>query len=114
LQRSDLWQYVAAPNGLQLARGWLVALAVVAAPLFEEFIFRGLIFNGLRRSMGALPAMLASAAIFAIVHPPASMLPVFVLGLCAAFAYERTRMLLAPMLVHAVYNAIILAWQIAP
>jgi membrane protease YdiL (CAAX protease family) len=90
---------------------WLAALAVVAAPIFEEFIFRGLIFGGLRRSLGFGAAAVASAAIFAIVHPPASVAPVFVLGLCAAFAYERTRMLAAPMIVHAVYNAAVLAFQ---
>ncbi len=31
--------------------------------------------------------------------------PVFVMGVCAALVYERTRSLLAPMFVHAVYNA---------
>jgi hypothetical protein len=45
----------------------------------------------LRRSMSALPAMVMSAAIFAVVHPPLSMLPVFVLGLCAAWTYERSK-----------------------
>jgi membrane protease YdiL (CAAX protease family) len=90
---------------------WLAALAVVAAPIFEEFIFRGLIFGGLRRSLGFVPAAVASAAIFAIVHPPASVIPVFGLGLCTAFAYERSRMLAAPMVVHAVYNAAVLAFQ---
>jgi ABC-2 type transport system permease protein len=88
---------------------WLFLLAVVAAPLTEEFIFRGLIFGGRRRSVGFVPAMLTSAALFAIVHPPAAMLPVFALGLCTAFAYERTKSLLAPMLVHAMYNASVLA-----
>jgi ABC-2 type transport system permease protein len=92
---------------------WFLGLAVVAAPLFEEFIFRGLIFGGLRRSMGALPAALASAAIFAIVHPPYSMLPVFALGLFAAFAYERKKVLLAPMLVHAIYNAAVVGYQLS-
>ena len=90
---------------------WLVPLGVLAAPVFEEFVFRGLIFGGLRRSMPLLPAATASAAIFAIVHPPLSMLPVFALGLCAAWAYERSRLLLAPMAVHAVYNAAVIAWQ---
>lgn len=90
----------------------LPVLAVVAAPLFEEFIFRGLIFGGLRRSWGALPAIGASAALFAVVHPPISMLPVFGLGLCAAWAYNRTRLLLAPMLAHAVYNAVVVAYQV--
>lgn len=93
--------------------GWMLVLAVLLAPLCEEFIFRGLVFGGLRRSSGLLPAMLLSAGLFAIVHPPVSMLPVFVLGLCTAYAYERSKGLLAPMLVHAVYNAVIVGWQIA-
>jgi ABC-2 type transport system permease protein len=90
---------------------WLGALAVAAAPVFEEFIFRGLIFGGLRRSLGLSGAMLASAAVFAIVHPPISVAPVFFLGLSAALVYERTKMLAAPMAVHAIYNAVILAFQ---
>jgi membrane protease YdiL (CAAX protease family) len=55
--------------------------------------------------------MAASAALFAVIHPPAAMLPVFVLGLCTAFAAERSKSLLAPMLAHALYNAGMLALQ---
>jgi membrane protease YdiL (CAAX protease family) len=90
---------------------WLAVLTIVAAPIFEEFIFRGLIFGGLRRSLNVPVATLASAAIFAIVHPPASVIPVFVMGVFAALAYERTRMLAAPMIVHSIYNAAVLAFQ---
>ena len=86
---------------------WAIPLAVIAAPVFEEFIFRGLIFGGLRRSFGVWPATLASAAVFAILHPALAILPVFAMGVCAALVYERTHSLLAPMLVHAVYNACI-------
>jgi membrane protease YdiL (CAAX protease family) len=89
----------------------LAALAIVAAPVFEEFIFRGLIFARLQRSFGLWAATLASAAIFAIVHPPVSVVPVFVLGVCAALVYERIRMLAAPMLVHAIYNAAVVGFQ---
>ena len=109
--------YGVAPPASPLLAGpwswlWLGALAVLAAPLFEEFIFRGLIQGGLRRSLPAWPAIVISAAIFAIVHPPASMLPVFVLGLCAGWAHERGGSLLVPMLVHGIYNAVVLAWQL--
>jgi len=90
---------------------WILPLAVLAAPLFEEFIFRGLIFGGLRRSMPLAAAMAASAAIFAVVHPPISMLPVFIVGLGTAWAYERTKTLLSPMLTHALYNAAMIALQ---
>jgi hypothetical protein len=113
LQRLDLLQDVMRESAKGLSAGiWLPLLAIVAAPIFEEFIFRGLIFGGLRRSLGAWPAIAASAAVFAIVHPPASMIPVFVLGLCAAFAFERTKMLLTPMIAHGIYNAAVLAYQI--
>jgi membrane protease YdiL (CAAX protease family) len=99
-------------SGLHIGPGWLFPLAVVAAPLCEEFIFRGLIFGGLRRSMAFLPAAALSAGLFAIVHPPAAIIPVFVLGLCTAFAYERGKGLLAPMLTHAIYNAAVLTFPL--
>jgi hypothetical protein len=92
-------------------RLWLAALAIGAAPVFEEFIFRGLIFGGLRRSLGPATATLASAAIFAIVHPPMSVVPVFFMAVCAALVYERTKVLAAAMAVHAVYNAAVLGFQ---
>jgi membrane protease YdiL (CAAX protease family) len=87
---------------------WVWPLAVIAAPIFEEFIFRGLIFGGLRRSFGLWPATLASAAVFAIMHPAISIVPVFVMGVCTAWLYDRTRSLLAPMLAHATYNACVI------
>ncbi len=93
-------------------RALLLGLSMLVAPICEEFIFRGLIYGGLRRAMATLPAMLASAAAFAIVHPPLSMLPAFALGLCTAYACERGKTLLAPMLVHAAYNAAVFSYQL--
>jgi membrane protease YdiL (CAAX protease family) len=89
----------------QGTRTWMAILAIGAAPLFEEYLFRGLVFKGLRRSMKPAFAILASAAIFAIVHPPLAFVPVFGLGVAAALAFEGSRSLLAPILAHAVYNA---------
>jgi ABC-2 type transport system permease protein len=112
VQRLGLMEEVSNPLAITLSRSaLLVALAVIAAPLFEEFIFRGLIFGGLRRSLPTAQAVLLSAAVFALVHPPVSMIPVFVLGICAAVAYHRSKVLLAPMLTHAIYNAIIVGYQ---
>jgi membrane protease YdiL (CAAX protease family) len=91
---------------------WILPLALVAAPIFEEFIFRGLIFGGLRRSFPLWPATLASAAVFAVMHTSISMVPVFALGVATALAYERTRGLLAPMLAHAAYNACAIGAQL--
>jgi len=117
IQHTALWaeaHKAAAAATMPGARGWIVLLTVVAAPLCEEFIFRGLIYGGLRRSMPTWQAMVMSAAVFAVVHPPMSILPVFVVGLCTAWTYERSKTLLAPMLVHAAYNAFIVSMQLAP
>jgi ABC-2 type transport system permease protein len=40
-----------------------------------------------------------------------SVVPVFFMAICAGSVYERTRMLAAPMMVHAVYNAAVLGLQ---
>lgn len=86
---------------------WFAGLAVIAAPLFEEYIFRGLVFRGLRRSTTPLLAILGSAGIFALIHPPLSVVPVFVLGVAAAVSFEASGLLLAPILTHALYNAVV-------
>jgi ABC-2 type transport system permease protein len=87
---------------------WICVLVILAAPLFEEFLFRGLIFQGLRRTTGPALAILGSAALFALVHPPISAIPVFGLGIAAAISFQKSGFLLAPIVTHAVYNTCII------
>jgi ABC-2 type transport system permease protein len=89
------------------ARYWMLAMAVVAAPLFEEFIFRGILYKGFRHSVRAPLAAFSSALVFALVHPAITALPVFVMAVLAATAYERTRWLMTPVAAHMTYNAIV-------
>ncbi len=91
-----------------LHAGWLVVLSLVAAPVFEEFIFRGIVFRGMRRSLSAGGAVLASAGVFALCHPPISVAPVFIMAVVAAWSFERTKWLATPIIVHAVYNGVVL------
>ncbi len=90
---------------------WLALTGIVAAPIFEEYIFRGLVYRGLRRSYGPLPSILGSAALFASVHPPISVVPVFVLGLAAGWSFERSRHLIAPIAAHVIYNVFVFWFQ---
>lgn len=87
--------------------GWLAPLALLAAPLFEEYIFRGLIYRGMRRSLPVGAAIIGSSAVFAIVHPMASAVPMFIMSMIAAAAFERSRLLITPILVHLVYKGIV-------
>ncbi len=89
-----------------------VMMLVFMAPLFEEILFRGILYNSLRIKWTAFPSIVISAVLFAIVHPFASVLPVFILGLATAFSYEKTKNLLIPMFIHAVYNGIIVYMQV--
>jgi ABC-2 type transport system permease protein len=88
-------------------RGWMLAMAVLAAPLFEEFIFRGILYRGFRHSIRAPLAALASALVFALVHPAVTALPVFIMAVLAAAAYERTAWLATPIAAHMTYNAVV-------
>jgi membrane protease YdiL (CAAX protease family) len=91
----------------QSSTGAFVALTVFAAPPVEELLFRGLLYRSLRSSTGILPSLLLSSLVFAVGHPQAATVPVFCLGVCAALALERSRSLLAAILVHALYNGCI-------
>ncbi len=98
-----------APLSPDMKPWWLLGvLAILAAPLCEEFLFRGLVFRSLRRTLPLGISVFASAAIFAVIHPGVSMAPVFVLGLVSALSFEATGLLLAPVLAHAVYNGIVM------
>jgi membrane protease YdiL (CAAX protease family) len=80
---------------------------VVFAPLFEEFLFRGLLFRGFCRSLRTPFAVLGSALIFALVHPAPSFPPVFALGVITAVLLHRTGVLWAPIAAHMAYNAVV-------
>jgi ABC-2 type transport system permease protein len=111
LARRLAWFPAPPRDEVRLLAGALAPLAIVAAPIFEEYIFRGLLFGGLARSVSPGLATLASAAIFAMVHPPLAMVPVFFMALVAATVYARAGILLAPVLVHAGYNAAVVVAQ---
>ncbi len=89
----------------------LVVLAVVIAPITEEYFFRGLLFRALAREWGGWHALAGSAAYFAIFHPPLSWIPVFALGVCSAWWFRKCGRLGACVVMHMVYNAIVVAGQ---
>ena len=79
----------------------------LGAAFFEETLFRGILYNSLRRIMGGRFSALLAAFLFAWVHGLKSdILGLFVLGLTMTWLYDKTGRLVAGMTFHFTNNFI--------
>ncbi len=85
---------------------WITLISVsVFAPLFEEWLCRGVVLRGLLVKHSPLTAITVSAAFFAIIHfNPWQAIPAFILGLLFGYVYYRTGSLKLTMLMHCANN----------
>ena len=87
-------------------------VAVVAAPVLEELLFRGLFQNMVSRffwDYGYRPwaAIIICSCFFIVFHinNPAHWPALFVLSMGLGYSYERSGSLLRPIFIHAIFNA---------
>lgn len=93
-------------EGDGVALGVFFFTAAIAAPLFEELFFRGFLLPSLTRYTSTWGAIALSSLLFATAHLSVSeILPLTVLGIVLGFVYSRTNNLLAPMMVHSLWNS---------
>mgnify|MGYP001302769871 CR=1 FL=1 len=79
--------------------------AVLLAPFSEEILFRVLLFRWLRTRSSRAVVLLLPAALFAFVHGSVAVfVPLAVLSLILALAYERAGHPAVPILAHAFFN----------
>ncbi|MBW4519363.1 MAG: CPBP family intramembrane metalloprotease [Scytolyngbya sp. HA4215-MV1] len=79
--------------------------ASLAAPIFEEILFRGFLLPSLTRYLPVWGAIAASGLLFAVAHLSLSeILPLTALGMVLGYVYVRSRNLLACMLLHSLWN----------
>lgn len=90
-----------------------VVSGVILAPVFEEFIFRGLLFNGIKNRLGVHASAVISAIVFSAVHfyGIQDMIAVGFFGLVMAYLYYLTRSLWPCILCHALMNLVITIWE---
>ena len=88
---------------------------VVLAPIFEEIIFRGIVYSTLRVKFGFPVSMIGSAGIFALAHGYSlvAFLAVFWSGMLWAWMYERTGSVVPGICVHAVNNGLVVSFLVA-
>jgi membrane protease YdiL (CAAX protease family) len=86
----------------------------ILAPLTEEILFRGFLQTFIRKHLGSKHAILVTSLCFALFHfaPQQGLSNITIIGSLFAFAlflgyiYERQASLLAPIALHAIFNAI--------
>jgi membrane protease YdiL (CAAX protease family) len=80
-------------------------VAAILVPFNEEMLFRGGLFRSLRAVLPRPYAIGISALVFAALHfDVTSFLPLTVLGVALAIAYERTGNIRTVILAHALFN----------
>jgi membrane protease YdiL (CAAX protease family) len=80
--------------------------AAVAAPIFEEILFRGFLLPSLTRYVPVWGAILISSLVFAFAHLNLSeVFPLATLGIILGVVYTRSRNLLASILLHSLWNS---------
>ncbi len=90
----------------------MLIFGTLVAPFTEECIFRGMLYPGLKRTLGggkhgALWGTIIVSAIFAAVHANLyAAVPLFVLALVLNWVFEKTNSLAACIIAHALHNGI--------
>lgn len=75
---------------------------IVVAPITEELIFRGIIFQRWATKWGVTRSLIVSSLLFGILH--ANFIGLFIFGLMMALLYIKTRTLIVPIACHALNN----------
>jgi len=91
---------------------WAI-MALLIAPLIEEFIFRGVFFSGISNSIGVFLSAVITTVIFIVVHIPEAMhyWPAFVgigmLAIATILFRIKTKSFIPSIAVHFSYNLVI-------
>ena len=80
-------------------------LTAIFAPIFEEWLCRGMILRGLLTKMKPVWAIVISALFFAVIHMnPWQALNAFIIGVIMGYVYYKTGSLILTMIIHFVNN----------
>ena len=98
-------------EGSGLGRGFLACLtAIISAPILEELLCRGLIFETIHKRWGTIASIAISSLFFGIIHSDiATSFVAIIAGVIFGILYVRTSSLYTTIIIHAINNAIALA-----
>lgn len=80
---------------------------VIIVPVFEEIIFRGVLFRGLRKHIAFVPTMIVVSIVFAVAHLQWNLaLDTFALSLALCWLLEKSNSLIPSITLHALKNSV--------
>ncbi len=80
---------------------------VIAAPILEEWLLRGLALKGMLQHMAPWKAIAWSALMFGVIHAnPWQAIPAFLIGCLLGWIYYRTRSYWTCVALHAINNGL--------
>jgi len=111
---SAINQFLATPG---YPRTIAILCIIFIAPLIEEYVFRGYVYDGIRHKKSATFTIFVTSVLFALPHMaqyyaywPAALL-LFGLGVLLAILRERYESLLPSILLHVAYNLTMLLFR---
>lgn len=89
-----------------------IPIVIIIAPVFEELLFRGLLFKlpAIKFSNKRVPLAILSSVLFSAAHylqfpfPDDAFLALFLFGIAQCWLYRKTDRIWYPMLNHALFN----------
>lgn len=115
-QKTDMQKFIEISMAVRVLVG---IIAIIGAPFVEELIYRGILFAGLRRDFGVVPAIIGVSFLFLLVHIPQywgawgviTGLGMLSLTLTLVRAYSGS--LLPSFVIHLIFNTIQVILMIA-
>ena len=83
--------------------------SVIFGPIFEEILYRGLMYNKLKEISNAFIGVLISSILFALLHIPKygfgiNTFFLFLVGILLAYCYEKSNNIYVTIFVHSINN----------
>ena len=88
---------------------FMLIATVIISPIFEEILYRGLLYNKLKEISNVFIAVFISSILFAFLHIPGygfniKMFSLVLDGILLTYCYEKTDNIYVPILVHSINN----------
>lgn len=105
LDTGSISHHLSEPNAILLNVITFCSI-VIMAPIFEEYLFRGVLLQRWSQKWNVRRAIIVSSLIFAVLHT--DIIGAFLYGVVMSLLYLKTQSLLVPILCHILNNLI--AW----